>query len=95
MKNLLICIAASLSIGTASAQPDGSPQWKPAQVAHLKALIDNMPAEGLADCGISSKFDIFDSNAATAAAKQLAHAYLEGCIKGLDARDGISRAAIT
>lgn len=84
MKKLLICIAASLSIGTASAQPASPPQWTPAQVVHLKALIDNMSADGLVGCGISSKFDIFDFNAATDAAKQLAHAYLEGCIKGLD-----------
>lgn len=88
MKNFLISIAVILTIGTASAQPVGPPQptplqWSPAQVVHLQALIDDMPAEGLADCQISSSFDIMDAQAATAAAKELGHAYLEGCLKGL------------
>lgn len=88
MKKLLICITAILTIGTASAQPVSPPQWTPpkwtpAQVVHLQALIDNMPAEGLADCEISSRFDIKDASAATVAAKQLAQAYLQGCLKGL------------
>lgn len=89
MKNLLICIAAILTIGTASAQPVNSSQWtpipwNPAQIVHLQALIDNRSAEGLSACQISSNFDIKDANAATTAAKQLAQAYLEGCLKGLD-----------
>jgi murein L,D-transpeptidase YcbB/YkuD len=84
MKKLIICITALLSVGTASAEPETQIQWSPAQVVHLQALIDNMPAEGLADCQVSSRFDINDAKAATAAAKQLAHAYLEGCLKGLD-----------
>lgn len=89
MKKLLICITAILTIGTASAQPVSPPQWTPpkwtpAQVVHLQALIDNMPAEGLADCQISSRFDIKDASAATVAAKQLAQAYLQGCLKGLE-----------
>ncbi len=89
MKKLLLCITAISTIGTASAQPVSPsqwtpPKWTPAQVVHLQALIDNMPAEGLADCQISSSFDIDDAIAATAAAKQLAQIYLEGCLKGLD-----------
>lgn len=84
MKKLLICIAALLSADSASAESENPMQWTPAQVVHLQALIDNMPAEGLANCQISGGFDINDINAATAAAKQLAHAYLEGCLKGLD-----------
>ncbi len=89
MKKLLICIIAILAIGTASAQPVSPPEWTPpkwtpAQVVHLQALIDNIPAEGLADCQISSSFDINDAIAATAAAKQLAQIYLQGCLKGLE-----------
>lgn len=84
MKKLLICIIAILAIGTASAQPVSPPEWTPAQVVHLQALIDNMPAEGLADCQIDNSFDIHDANAATAAARQLAQAYLQGCLTGLD-----------
>lgn len=84
MKKLFICIAVLLSIGTASAQPETPPHWTPAQVAHLQALIDNMSAEGFTNCEVSSSFDISDSWAATAAAKQLAQGYLEGCLKGLD-----------
>ncbi len=84
MKKLFLFIAALLSVGTASAEPEIHLQWAPAQVVHLQALIDNMPAEGLVDCKVSSRFDINDADAATAAAKQLAHAYLDGCLKGLD-----------
>lgn len=84
MKSLLISIVSILAIGTASAQPVNPPQWTSAQVVHLQALIDDMPAEGLADCQISSSFDIVDAKAATAAANQLAQAYLQGCIKGLE-----------
>lgn len=84
MKKLLICIATLLSFGTASAQPGNPPKWTIAQVAHLQALIENMPVEGLTDCQITSSFGVKDENAATAAAKQLAQAYLQGCLKGLD-----------
>ncbi len=89
MRKFLISMAMMLMFGTASAQPVSPPQsppplpWTPAQVVHLQALIDDMPAEGLADCQISSRFGLTDAIAATAAAKQLAQAYLQGCLKGL------------
>lgn len=84
MKNFLISIASILTIGTASAQPANPPPWTSAQVVHLQALINDMPAEGLSGCRISSNFDIVDAQAATTAANQLAQAYLQGCLKGLE-----------
>jgi len=84
MEKLLICVAMLFSFGTASAQSENPPNWTTAQIAHLQALIDDMPAEGLADCQISSSFGIQDADAATAAAKQLAQVYLQGCLKGID-----------
>ncbi|WP_109354702.1 L,D-transpeptidase family protein [Sphingorhabdus sp. EL138] len=83
MRKLLIFIAVLFSVETASAEPQNRMQWTPAQVVHLKALINDMPAESLGDCQISSNFPLEDGSAATAAAIQLARTYLDGCLKDL------------